>query len=214
MSMTLQNIYDTKEQAQKSIEGWRKAGFTARIKRTASGDYAVYVGSFGARYRKMRKLSRRPNMAIHIPERVLAWRERLRKSSIMRAKTFKKIKGKARRTGYRTPSAVAGKAYNVTLLSKYLESHPGDIGVRRLLSTLVKRRGKISKVRKNPSPKSVVIYDKLLGIEAQKGSGKFKGQHFRHDFKHKTDAMVLGNPDGSLTIKSTKGKRLWKKFNY
>jgi hypothetical protein len=68
------------------------------------------------------------------------------------------------------------------------------------------------RIGSNPPP--VVIYDKLLGIEAHKRHGKFKGQDFYHDFKKNTEAMVLGNPDGSLTIKSTKGKRLWKKFNY
>jgi len=199
------------------------------------------------------------NMPIQIPERVLAWRERLRKGSIMKPKTFKGIKGKAGRAGYRTPSAVAGKAYYVTLLSRYLESHPRDVGVRRLLSSLVKRRTKkiknpikrpkrhsplrllkkyeieyleeklgkgwglmpkstilrvLRRMKKNPSSQPVVIYDRLLGIEAQKRSGQFKGENFRHDFKNKTDAVVLGNPDGSLTIRSTKGKRLWKKFKY
>ena len=66
----------------------------------------------------------------------------------------------------------------------------------------------------NPAKKSTIIYDKLLGIEARKSHGKFKGQNFFHDFKKNTDAMVVGNPDGSLTIKSSKGKRLWKKFKY
>lgn len=68
--------------------------------------------------------------------------------------------------------------------------------------------------QKNPSSQSTLIYDKLLGIEARKQHGKFKGENFRHDFKHDTDAVVMGNPDGSLTIRSKKGKRLWKKFNY
>ncbi len=191
---------------------------------------------------------------IKIPERVLAWRERQRRGSVMRPKTFKRIKGKARRTGYRTPSAVAGKAYHVTLLSKYLDSHPGDVGVQGLLSKLVRRRRRINSLSKKQlmkrygttskssikymrgkrdiitgkplriskatrraverNPKSVIIYDKLLGIEARKGHGKFSGQNFKHDFKDKTDAVVLGNPDGSLTIRSKKGKRLWKKFDY
>jgi hypothetical protein len=69
-------------------------------------------------------------------------------------------------------------------------------------------------IGRNPARKPVVIYDKLLGIEAHKRHGKFKGQDFYHDFKKNTEAMVLGNPDGSLTIKSTKGKRLWKRFSY
>lgn len=152
--------------------------------------------------------------SIRIPERVLAWRERQRRGSIMRPKTFKRIKGKAKRTGYRIPSAVAGKAYNVTLLSKYLDTHPKDVGVKILLSKLVKRRGKRAKVKKNPSSQPTLIYDKLLGIEARKGHGKFKGENFRHDFKHDTDAVVMGLPSGDLLIKSKNGKRLWKKFNY
>ena len=76
--------------------------------------------------------------SIKIPERVLAWREHQRRGSIMRPKTFKRIKGKAKRAGYRVPSAVSGKAYYVTLLSKYLDSHPKDVGVKILLSKLVK----------------------------------------------------------------------------
>lgn len=70
------------------------------------------------------------------------------------------------------------------------------------------------RTQKNPAHKSVIIYDKLLGIEAHKSHGKFKGQNFFHDFKKDTSAMVIGNPDGSLTIRSNKGKRLWKKFKY
>jgi len=66
----------------------------------------------------------------------------------------------------------------------------------------------------NPAKKSVIIYDRLLGIEARKSHGKFKGQNFFHDFKKDTGTMVVGNPDGSLTIRSNKGKRLWKRFNY
>ncbi len=63
----------------------------------------------------------------------------------------------------------------------------------------------LKKLKRNPIHKPVVIYDKLLGIEARKGRGKFAGQNFKHDFKPGTDAMVIGNPDGSLTIRSKKG---------
>ncbi len=70
------------------------------------------------------------------------------------------------------------------------------------------------KLKKNPVHKSAIIYDKLLTIEARKEHGKFKGQNFYHDFKKDTDAVVMGNPDGSLTIRSKKGKPLWKRFNY
>lgn len=202
---------------------------------------------------------------IRIPERVLAWRERQPRGSIMRPKTFKRIKGEARRARYRVPSAVGGKAYYVTLLSRYLDIHPNDMGVKILLSKLVKRRVRknISPLRqfvvpskikeeilrwhwagrkhvhianlinkkygldltaadvhkiifgqKNPSSQPTLIYDKLLSIKARKKHGKFAGENFRHDFKRDTDAVVMGNPDGSLTIRSKKGKRLWKRFNY
>ncbi len=67
-------------------------------------------------------------------------------------------------------------------------------------------------VERNPAP--ALIYDKLLTIEARKEHGKFKGQNFYHDFKKDTDAVVMGNPDGSLTIRSKKGKPLWKRFSY
>jgi len=57
MSMTLQNIFNTKEQARISINDWRASGFTAKLMKSNHG-YAVYVGSFGARYRKMKRLVR------------------------------------------------------------------------------------------------------------------------------------------------------------
>jgi hypothetical protein len=114
---------------------------------------------------------------IRIPERVLVWRERLRKGEIMRRKTFKRIKAKARRTGYRTPLAVAGKAYNVTLLSKYLDGHPRDIGVQRLLSRLVKRRGRIARNPRSrwyvgskiPSRKKVVFSSSIKPTQSSHG---------------------------------------------
>ncbi len=67
---------------------------------------------------------------------------------------------------------------------------------------------------KNHNPPGELIYDRLLEIHAQKQHGKFKGENFVHDFKRNTDAVVIGNKDGSLTIKSKRGKRLWRKFNY
>lgn len=79
-----------------------------------------------------------------------------------------------------------------------------DYGYERPLMAAEKRKAK----------KSALIYDKLLTIEAHKSHGKFKGQNFYHDFKRDTDAVVMGNPDGSLTIRSKKGKRLWRRFKY
>ncbi len=82
------------------------------------------------------------------------------------------------------------------------------------LLKIVRGKKGLVKNKCKPNPPSTIIYDKLLGIEARKGHGKFAGQNFKHDFRSKTDAQVLGNPDGSLTIRSKKGRRLWKKFNY
>jgi hypothetical protein len=75
-----------------------------------------------------------------------------------------------------------------------------------------RRAGKL--ITKNPKP--IKIYDKILSIEAQKGdSSLFPKQYFRHDFKKdKTHAEIWGLPDGSLLIKSKKGKKLWKNFDY
>jgi len=93
---------------------------------------------------------------------------------------------------------------------KYSPSYLFDSHVKQCRT----ERGIISRIGPKHNPPQTIIYDKLLGIEARKSHGKFKGQNFFHDFKKNTDAMVVGNPDGSLTIKSSKGKRLWKKFKY
>jgi hypothetical protein len=85
------------------------------------------------------KFTREEN-PVSIPERVLAWREKLRPGTIMKPETFKYIKGVATRARYREPSAVGGKAYWVTLLSKYLRTHPGDTEVKRLHRQFVSRR--------------------------------------------------------------------------
>jgi len=70
--------------------------------------------------------------------------------------------------------------------------------------------------QKNPPQGKVEIYDKVTSIEAQKGNKSlWPREHFRHDFrKNKSAAKVYGMPDGSILIKSTKGKKLWKNFDY
>lgn len=69
-------------------------------------------------------------------------------------------------------------------------------------------------MRKNPPAPAVEIYDTILAIEAIKGDGSlWPKEKFRHDFEKKSKAKVYGLPDGSLLIKSQKGKKLWKNFN-
>ena len=57
----------------------------------------------------------------------------------------------------------------------------------------------------------VQIYDRIIEIRAQKGKdSEYPGELFKHRFRRGTE--ILGNPDGSLTIRNKKGKRLWRKF--
>jgi hypothetical protein len=59
MSMILQDIVESKEQAQAHLKKWRDSGFTAKsILNPNTGSYKIYVGSFGARYRKMKRMTR------------------------------------------------------------------------------------------------------------------------------------------------------------
>lgn len=82
------------------------------------------------------------HLPVQIPERVLAWRERLRSGSIMRKKTFKKIKraGAAKYKKIVAGAKTAGKAYWITLLAKYLDTHPKDQAARSVLAKLVARQ--------------------------------------------------------------------------
>lgn len=83
---------------------------------------------------------------------------------------------------------------------------------------ITKKVKKIKRFKKNPSKDYTgpIIYDKIIAIEAEKGiDSNFPKELFRHDFKkNKTAAKIIGLSDGSLLIKSTKGKRLWKNFKY
>lgn len=61
--------------------------------------------------------------------------------------------------------------------------------------------------------KRTIIYDKITAIQAVKGNKSlWPHEHFEHKFSK--GAEVLGNPDGSLTVKSKNGKRLWKNIDY
>ncbi len=70
------------------------------------------------------------------------------------------------------------------------------------------RRRMVRRVRRNPgAPGGVVIYHKVLRIEAQKGPGhrcdaecKKFGHRYFHDFK--TKPMMLGLPNGDIVIRS------------
>ncbi len=97
---------------------------------------------------------------VKIPEKVLAWRERKRKGSIMKPATFRGIKRKAKKAGYAIPSAVGGKAYWITTLRKYLDTHPGD---KTAMRTLRKLLGTKKKVRKGLS-EADVRYARRYGI--------------------------------------------------
>ena len=60
---------------------------------------------------------------------------------------------------------------------------------------------------------AVELYENICAIEARKGEGSlFPNESFRHDFGK--GARVFGLKDGSILIKSDKGKRLWNNFEY
>lgn len=69
--------------------------------------------------------------------------------------------------------------------------------------------------RVNRNPHKVKIYDTTLAIEAVKGRDSlWPGEKFRHDFDTKSKASIYGLEDGSILIKSSKGRKLWKNFDY
>lgn len=73
-----------------------------------------------------------------------------------------------------------------------------------------KLQGEAIRARKNPIAiynKPRVIYGRCLALYAQKTSGPYAGQRFKHTFKN--PVLVIGNPDGSVLLKSTVGKKLW-----
>jgi len=168
---------------------------------------------------RMKKMTRKSLATKATIKKVaIKWRESLPKGFKMRKSTFDKIVRDVMATTKRKRGLINPKKaiphkkcpYCGKIRPSYLyQSH-----VRQCKGLINPKKRRMIRNRCKPNPKPVVIYDKLLDISARKGHGKFAGQNFKHDFKSKTDAMVLGNPDGSLTIRSKKGKRLWKKFNY
>lgn len=69
-------------------------------------------------------------------------------------------------------------------------------------------------LKKNPPKPATEIYDTILAIEARKGNKSlWPKQDFRHEFKSSSKAKIYGLSDGSLLIKSTNGKHLWKNFD-
>lgn len=80
-----------------------------------------------------------------------------------------------------------------------------------------KKPGGIRGPKKNCNPRGVVVYHRLLKIEARKGPGhrcdhacRRANHSYFHDFS--AGAVVYGMPDGSLVIRNNQGKRLWKYF--
>jgi len=60
---------------------------------------------------------------------------------------------------------------------------------------------------------AVEIYERVIGIEASKGSKSlFPKENFRHDFQK--GARLYGLADGSILIRSKDGRRLWEEFEY
>jgi len=56
------------------------------------------------------------------------------------------------------------------------------------------------------NPPAVEIYRNIIEIRAEKSDGK------RYVHKFGKGSQILGLPDGTILIRSRKGKRLWKNF--
>jgi predicted nuclease with RNAse H fold len=110
---------------------------------------------------------------------------------------------------------LAGYNSDEKIASRLLELYPKIDGERAIVAAraaLFKKNPR-GKFKRNLPDETIEVYDKVLAIEAKKGSkSNYPNEYFRHDFKGATEARILGLPDGSLLIKSKKGKRLWNNF--
>ena len=93
-----------------------------------------------------------------------------------------------------------------------------NIGTKKelmiFLKTLAKEYGAgIKEIKNKIKDNPVRIYENIEEIRAIKGNNSlWPKDHFKHKFRK--GAEILGNNDGSLTIRSKNGKRLWKEFDY
>lgn len=82
---------------------------------------------------------------------------------------------------------------------------------------IAKRKATLAKKKKNPSGATVVIYRRVLRIEAQKlgphrcdAECRSTNHCYYHDFSKGAHAIAYGLSDGSVLIKGA--KRLWGMF--
>jgi hypothetical protein len=88
------------------------------------------------------------------------------------------------------------------LIGKY----SGKIGADNALKKFLDQS-----MRPNPGRSRQLIYGRVLEVRAQKTSHPhYKGQFFKHAFSKKSGVIMEGNPDGTITMRSRTGKRLWK----
>jgi len=104
-------------------------------------------------------------------------------------------------------------AKSITAVDKALKKRYTAAQIKRI-QVFEEGKGKGSK-RPYMQNAPELIYDRIIEIKAQKGDKSlWPGGLFKHSFKSGSRAQILGNPDGSLTVRSTNGTKLWKKFDY
>jgi hypothetical protein len=69
------------------------------------------------------------------------------------------------------------------------------------------------KTKKNPPvrpEKPFLLYDHIAQVRGEKENGRYAGRYY-HNFSKKHKVHAYGLPDGSVILKSSDGKSLWKK---